>query len=86
MSEPDRIVTRDIYWINAHTNPPPNGMKVRVLNHGGCDAGSATWNAESIKQFDGWLPFAKVSDDIRRIQQARLSPSSDQSVRTGGPG
>jgi hypothetical protein len=73
MSEPDRIVTREVYWRNAHTSPPRNGRKVRVLNQGGCDAGSATWNDQSIKQFDGWLPFAKVPDDIKQIQLARMS-------------
>lgn len=72
MSEPDRIITRDVYWKNAHTNPPANGMKVRVLNRGGCDAGQTTWNADSILYFDGWLEFAKVPDDIKAIQLARL--------------
>ena len=77
MSEPDRIVTREVYWINAHTKPPRNGRKVRVLNLGGCDAGSATWNDESILYFDGWLPFAKVPDDIKAIQLARLPVSNE---------
>lgn len=71
MSEPDRAVTRDVYWINAHTSPPDNGQKVRALNQDGVDVGSTTWNADSILYFDGWLPFAKVPDDIKQIQFSR---------------
>lgn len=52
MSDPDRIVTRDVYWRNAHKDPPDNGKKVRVLNRGGCDAGQATWNEDSILYFE----------------------------------
>jgi hypothetical protein len=65
------LVTDDIFWINAHTNPPMIGEKVKVLNHDGVEAGTTVWGRESIKQFDGWLPLAKRPDDIKAIQLAR---------------
>jgi hypothetical protein len=65
------LTTDEVWWINAHTNPPDIGDKVRVLNQDGCDAGTTVWGRESIKYFDGWLPQARRPADIRAIQLAR---------------
>lgn len=69
--EHDRIVTCAFYWNNAHKIKPYNGQKVRVLNRDGVDAGTATWNEDSILYFDGWLPFAKIPEDIKSLQLGR---------------
>jgi hypothetical protein len=65
------LTTDDFYWINAHTNPPPSGATVQVLNQDGIPAGKTTWNSDSIKYFDGWLPQARIPADIRAVQVAR---------------
>lgn len=66
-----RLTNPSLYWINAHTHPPTNGSKVRVLNRDGVDSGATTWTDESIKYFDGWMEFAKIPPDIRAIQVSR---------------
>lgn len=71
MSEPDRIVTREVYWNNAHIDPPLNGQEVRALNHDGVDVGKVIWNRDSLLYYDAWLPFAKVPQDVKQIQVGR---------------
>lgn len=69
-----RVVNAEMAWINAHTSPPPLGTKVQVLNRDGVQAGSTVWTRSSIKQFDAWLPHAKIPADVRALQVARYQP------------
>lgn len=69
---PDGILTTDeVWWKNAHTNPPPLGATVMVLNRDGVQAARTQWGRDSVQYFDGWLPAPRVPADIKAIQLAR---------------
>ena len=65
------LTSDDTWWINAHINPPSYGRKVRVLSRDGIDCGATAWTKDSIRYFDGWLPFARIPPDIKALQVGR---------------
>lgn len=81
LNDSQLAVAQNYFWINAHTNPPANGAKVRVLNQDGVDAGSTVWSDASINSFDAWLPYAKIPSDVKLIQSSRYPVKKDEDVK-----
>ena len=62
-------------WIDAYTNPPPNGSKVLGLTRGG-KLIECVFMADSLSYLDAWASYPKVSAAIKQRQVERYMKGS----------
>lgn len=63
-------MSQTTYLVNTRTEQPPNGARVFALTHGGRLV-ETIWNSRSAQDFDGWMRYPKVPDDVKQIQSER---------------
>jgi hypothetical protein len=67
----DMRLTDDVVrLIDAHEQQPPNGTHVLALTRGG-KLVEAYWNSKSLFDFDAFMPYPKIPDDVKQIQSER---------------
>ncbi len=71
MSDP-RIPTRPQVELRAvATDPPPAGVRVLALNHGGSLV-PVVWTSVSHLDFDAWCFYPKIPRAVKELQLTRF--------------
>lgn len=65
-----RLTAEVVSLTNAHIEQPPAGSRVLALTRGG-KLVEAIWRSNSLGEFDAWVSYPKVPDDVKQIQSAR---------------
>lgn len=65
-----RLTAEIVSLTNAHVEQPPAGSRVLALTRGG-KLVEAIWRSSSLGEFDSWMHYPKVPDDVKQIQSER---------------
>lgn len=65
-----RLTAEVVSLTNAHIEQPPAGSKVLALTRGG-KLVEAVWRSNSAGEYDAWMAYPTVPDEVKRIQVER---------------
>ncbi len=65
-----RLTAEVVSLTNAHIEQPPAGSRVLALTRGG-KLVEAIWRSSSLGEFDAWVSYPKIPDDVKKIQSER---------------
>lgn len=65
-----RLTAESVALINTKNMEPEAGSRVLALTQGG-KLVEAIWRSMSRFEYDAWMPYPKIPDDVKQIQSER---------------
>ena len=65
-----RLTAEVVGLTNARIKEPEAGSRVLALTQGG-KLVEAVWRSNSRFEYDAWMPYPKIPDDVKQIQSER---------------